>query len=692
MKRRHLNSTIKLPAGTLKEAYQKKLTTERILLADRFIIAEHTTRILLEKLNKEDFANVNLMIKKLRVISGAAKTANITPLVDAIKSASDEVNEFVSPMKKDKAKKASGFLTGVVSKLAGKGASENPLIKCSVLISSLEEGFEQLQIVFENNVEGFDDQKNDTKKISELMGDDEKVKKTLLATIPKAFVPGDMFSKVLSFMGSDNIPYIADSKKFAESFLDAPSGALKELIKTATQNKVSDKLQDTAEELAAASKEDSSAEEASEKSSSGQKVASVQQVAAAAVLGQTEKKNLSDEEKEKLLQQAKKSPENIMKPLIDDIAKRSGVKDSKKVEAVVNALIKAGKLKTEFNIAAVAKESLDKRSNLLSIRDVEHARMLYLESGCSSRRWVDLLCELDLNKADEEDFKTLKSYISKLGPEANLSTPKGPKNAAYQLKKTFGEKINPENEIEEFLIKNKEKLELKWGDIGPAMAQDIMDRMKNEKVRNPFLEELSNQYGIPVQELEKAFNDNKLGEVIAQIAQKKGSEGIKDAAAETGALGQKKESPIDKLKNKISSAKSLDDLITTLEKLGGDAVIKKIGDEELTVDNQVGHIKSIIKDPKKKGDLLKSIADTAGLQTKVKELLDSEEATISDKSSSEKHTKTIEAIKDSVKDVTPQEMIKIFDAIPGYFMVEALRKTKLLETRRRVNLRNRVLM
>jgi hypothetical protein len=121
-----------------------------------------------------------------------------------------------------------------------------------------------------------------------------------------------------------------------------------------------------------------------------------------------------------------------VKSLIDYIKNKSG-KDENSVKKVLSVLLQTGKLKSKVEIEekAASNESRTRNFAVLSLKDVTRAQELYLESGGSSRRWVQLLVEGGeserkwINKIKSGEFSTAdelkKAFEEKAGRAAGYS-------------------------------------------------------------------------------------------------------------------------------------------------------------------------------------------------------------------------------------------------------------------------------
>lgn len=349
---------------------------ERIRRADDHVIAEQHAHALLEALDKEELQKATKILNKLATIKKAADAdPGLAVLSIAIKDAAEDVNDYTGGGIGALMKKGSAAL---MKKFGLEKASSNPILKSLTLLSALETGLEQLETIVKNNVSDYDFSKG---SLDDQIGDDpknNKVKENLKKTIAKAFRPEGAYSKIASlFSGGGGIPYLKDVKLLITGIMDAKGESLQNLIAAAKQGPSS-------EEAAAAAKDITQQAQGGQEAAAGQPGAGKEQtvtadnLAAAVAAGNPGNKELADAK-----------PKEAAKQLVDDIAGKTKL-SNEIVGSILSALIKANKLKANFS---TQNESRNPRLATLSLSDVHRAKVLYLESGGSSRKWLKLLSE-----------------------------------------------------------------------------------------------------------------------------------------------------------------------------------------------------------------------------------------------------------------------------------------------------------
>lgn len=376
----------KISSRTLKESYNK-----RLLLNERqeLLVAEHYARLILEEIDKDELAKTSQVLQKLNAISKVAK--GIPQITSAIQSASSDVNEFTGGGMKALAKKG---LSAIQRKFGAK-AGENPLLKSISLLNSLESGLAAIPTLVKNNFPDFDPAGEPLEKQA---GSDKKKITNLQKSIAKAFRPSGLFGKISSLFGKGGgMPYVTDAAGIAKSIMSMPASEIEGLAAAASSGPSASDLTATVKDMAASSRQGQGSSGDEGKISSEKDLA---QAIAAKTAG-------NDQEKaEKASAEADKNPRKFTQKFLDSIAKASK-QDPDVVSKVVTVLIKSGKMRSSIS------ESLNTRNNQVQLtsRDAREAMRLYLESGGSSRKWVQLLIERnaqkDANAAADEFAKTL---------------------------------------------------------------------------------------------------------------------------------------------------------------------------------------------------------------------------------------------------------------------------------------------
>jgi hypothetical protein len=198
---------------------------------------------------------------------------------------------------------------------------------------------------------------------------------------------------------------------------------------------------------------------------------------------------------------AQENPKKFTAALVDDLSKKSKV-PPEKVNKVLSALIKANKLKTTFK---VVEEGVSREHSTLSASDVYRAQRLYLESGGSSRRWVDLLLERDVTSSSDAKYKSLLNQIEqgKITSIEALQSEMGGKGRGKQrsadskkfdltkaMKKNLintlkektskgsgGDKSDKKNEHSKFAEELKSQMEDLLNDVAPKEITAVLDAL-----------------------------------------------------------------------------------------------------------------------------------------------------------------------------------------------------------------------
>lgn len=352
-----------------------------MLLAEKherdLIIAEATANMLLEVLDSKDLADATKVLKKLNAI------AKVSPpiLAAAIKEAAAEVNEFTGGGLGAMMKKATTWL----AKKFGAKAGTNPILKALTLLNSLELGLSNAVDLINNNAPDYDG--NSDKSLMDQI--DDTAAKNLRKNLAKAFQPEGVFAKIKSLFGSTGgIPYVKDVDKMVEEIMMLPAKQITSLISAATSGESSESAVEAAKDMATAGKESNKTATAK----SNEPVKSADDLASAIAKGQTQGKG--DEAASKAAEMAQENPKKVVKQLVDDISKRSN-QDPAVVEKVLSALVKKGKMKTEFKVTEEGHTRVKSSPARLTMADVLDAQMALLKCGKSTEEWVNILFEMD---------------------------------------------------------------------------------------------------------------------------------------------------------------------------------------------------------------------------------------------------------------------------------------------------------
>lgn len=344
------------------------------------ILAEATAQMLLEALDSKDLADATKVLKKLNAI------AKVSPpvLAAAIKEAADEVNEFTGGGLGALAKKATTWL----AKKFGAKAGTNPILKALTLLNSLELGLTNAVDLISNNAPDYDGNSDES-----LMNQvDETGAKNLRKNLAKAFQPGGVFAKIKSLFGSTGgIPYIKNVDKMVEEIMLMPAKKITTLINAAATGESSEAAAEAAKDMAVAGKKGDKGDQNTPSVKSGEPVKSTEDLATAVAKGLSQEKG--DATGAKATAAAQENPKKFVKDFVDSIAKKSN-QQSDVVEKVLNALIKKGKLKSDFKVAEGVVRS--KKVTRLTMSDVLDAQMAILKCEGSTKLWVKYLFEADM--------------------------------------------------------------------------------------------------------------------------------------------------------------------------------------------------------------------------------------------------------------------------------------------------------
>lgn len=385
--------------STLRETnVRRQRLIEKVMRADRQLLNEAKVTLLLEELNVDDLKKIREMQVKLDKIQRVAARSGegAAPLAKAVAAARADVGKYTG----------GNFITkgieALAKKIAGEGASTNPIVKCGLLVSVLEKGFNTLPDILKKQIDGYDEDADQSPL--EQAAEDEK--KPLAKETLQAFTPGDFFSKLKSFFGGAGMPYVDDEKAFAEGLLNVPAAGLTRLSDLISGSPISGDLRDTTTDIVKATKGapggGSSGGDADEAGGRSNVITTPRQLITRVATGETEKKldaiDASDAPDKK---KAAEKDAVVMKEM-EGIAQTAGV-DVKVVVAVVKALIRQKALKVE---------SQEGRSTLKGVtllkEDYVNALRLFVESGCRTRTWTRLLLE---GSKEDAAWNELKSEI-----------------------------------------------------------------------------------------------------------------------------------------------------------------------------------------------------------------------------------------------------------------------------------------
>lgn len=524
---------------TLRESYKRKK-----LLTEEMRIAEETARLILEEIDKDELAKTSQVLSKLNAIAGAAK--NVPEIASAIKSAAAEVNEFTGGGMKALAKRG---LSAIQRKFGAK-AGANPILKSISLLNSLEQGLAAVPAIIKNNIPDFDQSEG---SVTDQAGDDKKKLQNIEKAIVKGFKPGGMFARIKSLFGkSGGMPYIANASGIAKGIMSMTGSEIEALAAAASGGPSASDIGGTVKDMTAAPKGD--------KEAGGKTVPITNQKDLATVIA-AQSAGGDEEKAAKAAEEAAKNPKKFTDKFISAIAAKSK-QPTDVVVKVVGALVQGGKMKT--TVQESASRMLMSRTANLTLRDAQRGLSLYLESGGSSRRWIEMLVEDKKSSAAETAARKLwaamQMNINQL-PDKNVPV----------------KQWNIERAINSAVEDNQELLKDLNSDAVSAVlekAKELVEKLVEEnngssEAASSLLGRIDNAFAAVS---EKAEGDNK---------EKKEDEKEKDK--EKGGLDFSEfpiESFVDYIKGKFESNKDKEDYDT-----GDDNLINAVRDFLLTTQN-----------------------------------------------------------------------------------------------------------
>lgn len=180
--------------------------------------------VIVEALNKEDFATATQIINKLEKM----KNKGLTNLDSAISKAQAELNKYVQGGKLADAWQSIRTMVGL----------DNPLVKVMTFANALETGFSQVQQIIQNNLQQVDK----SKSLAELGLSPDKLK-TVVGTLQKALSPGGVFA------GAKTVPYI-NKKSLVSDLINTPISKLESVAQVASEgpqtNQIAPDMKDVA--------------------------------------------------------------------------------------------------------------------------------------------------------------------------------------------------------------------------------------------------------------------------------------------------------------------------------------------------------------------------------------------------------------------------------------------------------------
>jgi len=522
-------------------------TRKKILLIEqkylqKQLLAEATAELLLEALSEEELIELKSNIEpKLNALTAAVPETCPT-LKTSVNSAIDDVKKFAQAGFFKKL--LSGGIDAVMGFLGVK-TKENPLLKTMTYLSGLENLFGKLRELSTKLNKDVFSSENSEKKLGELFDKDEN--NTLKKSLLKALTPQDsVFSTIASMFGK-GIPYVPKGAKLVDEIFDTKIGDLVNIIKALQTGKKTSELASTAREITSAATGGAEAGggagggKPQPAPGGGQPIASVDQLAAAILTHQAAQSNKptppADETKKKASEITKKFLASVTKKAQESYKEIT----DKDVQKVIKVLLQNKKLSSEFALNLEGRRLQgSNRLVTLSLADVSHARKLFIESGGSTKRWVKLLVEREINNQKAQELYNL--FVRKI-KDKNIQTLK-------DLKKAFETSGNSEQ----------------LGALPKAMKKNLINVFKEEnpKVSKKELEQLFSGLGPPVKDQEGTGSDSSSG--VGQIEELKSEIERLNAElrsrATDGSLGKEQligliDSQLDYIKDSVKSIKIL---------------------------------------------------------------------------------------------------------------------------------------
>ena len=511
------------------------------------LITENAVRLILEEIDKDELNKTSQVLSKLNAIAGAA--SSVPEISSAIKSAAADVNEFTGGGMKALAKRAGS----AIQRKFGAKAGSNPILKSLSLLDSLEKGLSAMPAIISNNLPDFD---ADGGSPEEQAAGDKKKISNMEKAITKGFKPAGFFARLKSMFGkSGGMAYVANAGAIAKAIMKMPAAEIAALAAAASSGPSAADIGSTVKNMAAASKKGSAGDSAGGKSipiSNEKDLALV--LAANASGGDSEKA-------QKAVDDAQKNPKKFTQKFVGEISAKSK-QPADVVVKVLGILLKSGKMKASIQESNTLGDKYRDRFAVLSVDDVEKALTLYLESGGSTRKWVQLLLEGPEERSNDE----IISAAIELGikdKEIFARALQGLNKGKGDLFKALGlkEKIKIQPRINNLLSGFEKKL--KNSDKGEDSGFDFLAGNYRASVIDKYKD-------TPVDELptEEEEFENFKEELLADA-------GVKAAAEERSTTVEKiVDKYLDKFKGEIEKA-----IAAALEKLGKEEEIEDAKEE-----------------------------------------------------------------------------------------------------------------
>lgn len=372
---------------------RRRLLNERLMLAETRLIAEAEAHLLLEEFDEEDAEKTQKLLKKLGDLKAVTDgTQSSLPLLrTAILKASDEVKEFTGGGLGALIKKG----IESIAKKFGVKIETNPILKSIALLSVLEAGFDKFSDLVKKEIPEYDPAVTFEEQL-----EDEATSKKFIDAMAKLFQEsGEAYSKVKSLFGG-KIPYVDNVEKFVEDFILLNGEDITKIVKVLKQPP---SIEKEGEELIGDIID--SAKDAGGTGGGSPKNPSDSQEFFQAV-GAIASEKGNDKAKEQIQQNPKKFAEEFF----SFVSKKSEV-DVNVVKKVLSTLTKGKMLKTNLPESRVLNSPQTHRKVVLTASQVKRAHHLYIESGCSSRRWKMLLSEASVIDDIVGAFKDWNKHV-----------------------------------------------------------------------------------------------------------------------------------------------------------------------------------------------------------------------------------------------------------------------------------------
>lgn len=183
---------------TLKQIYDQRKLVEvknKLQIIDENLIKnnpDYQLAILFEALDEKEYAEVTEVINKLNKINAIAKKGELDFLSGACDQVIKSINDYAGAG-------ALGKLASKAKSLFSREPGKNPILAGLGMVETLEAGFKILPTIIKNNIPDVEkDAEMQKKKLSELIQDDDKIKKNVESALRKAFTPAGKFAKIFN--------------------------------------------------------------------------------------------------------------------------------------------------------------------------------------------------------------------------------------------------------------------------------------------------------------------------------------------------------------------------------------------------------------------------------------------------------------------------------------------------------------